>query len=208
VVGTARRGLEVREVVGRPAARGTDREPAPVGIPQERRGPSGARQPQADLEELVERGLGARGVGGGLPVGAYGGRADVMALVAPDGPVYQAGTLSGNPLAMAAGLATLRALGDTIYRRLEELGASLESGLADVASVAGVAVRITRIASLLTIFFDDDQRFARFFHGMLERGVMLPPSQHEAWFLSAAHGHAHLVRSIEAARAAFKEVAG
>jgi len=141
-------------------------------------------------------------IGGGLPVGAYGGRADVMALVAPDGPVYQAGTLSGNPLAMAAGLATLRELSDEVYERLERYGARLEAGLAE----AGAVSRVTRIGSLLTVFFDDDQRFARFFHAMLEREVMLPPSQQEAWFISAAHGEAELVQTVAAARAALSEV--
>jgi glutamate-1-semialdehyde 2,1-aminomutase len=145
-------------------------------------------------------------IGGGLPVGAYGGRADVMALVAPDGPVYQAGTLAGNPLTMAAGLATLRLLTDDVYARLEEYGAALEAGLAAAARDAGAAVRITRLASLLTVFFDDDARFARFFHRMLEAGVMLPPSQQEAWFVSAAHGDAEMQRTLIAARAAFEEV--
>jgi glutamate-1-semialdehyde 2,1-aminomutase len=130
-----------------------------------------------------------------------------MARVAPEGPVYQAGTLSGNPLAMAAGLATLRALDGNVYKRLEERGSWLENGLVDAGSAAGADVRIVRISSMLTIFFDDDSRFARFFHAMLERGVMLPPSQHEAWFISAAHEHGHITRSIEAAGAAFKEVA-
>ena len=141
-------------------------------------------------------------IGGGLPVGAYGGRADVMALVAPDGPVYQAGTLSGNPLAMAAGLATLRELSDEVYERLERYGARLEAGLAE----AGAVSRVTRIGSLLTVFFDDDQRFARFFHAMLEHGVMLPPSQQEAWFISAAHGELELAQTLAAAREASREV--
>jgi len=141
-------------------------------------------------------------IGGGLPVGAYGGRADIMALVAPDGPVYQAGTLSGNPLAMAAGLATLRELSDAVYDQLEAYGARLEAGLTAVGAVP----RATRIGSLLTVFFDDDERFARFFHAMLEHGVMLPPSQQEAWFISAAHGEAELACTIDAAGVALKEV--
>ncbi|MDP8904719.1 MAG: glutamate-1-semialdehyde 2,1-aminomutase [Chloroflexota bacterium] len=146
-------------------------------------------------------------IGGGLPVGAYGGRADVMALVAPDGPVYQAGTLSGNPIAMAAGLATLRELSGDVYRRLDALSSRLEQALAEAASQAGGRVRITRIASMLTVFFDDDARFARFFHAMLERGVMLPPSQQEAWFVSKAHTHLHLEHTQRAAREAFAEAA-
>jgi len=145
-------------------------------------------------------------IGGGLPVGAYGGRADVMALVAPDGPVYQAGTLSGNPLAMAAGLATLNRLTPQLYAELDEYGGRLESGLHDAARTAGARVRTGRVASLLTVFFDDDRRFARFFHAMLERGVMLPPSQQEAWFVSAAHGDVELRATLGAASDAFREV--
>ena len=145
-------------------------------------------------------------IGGGLPVGAYGGRGDLMRLVAPEGPVYQAGTLSGNPLAMAAGAATLRQLTPELYEGLERSAASLEVGLRDAAAEAGASVRISRVASLLTVFFDDDPdgaRFARFFHAMLAAGVMLPPSQHEAWFVSAAHGEAELVATLSAARVAF-----
>jgi glutamate-1-semialdehyde 2,1-aminomutase len=142
-------------------------------------------------------------LGGGLPVGAYGGRADLMRLVAPEGPVYQAGTLSGNPLAMAAGLATLRELRPPVYDRLERAGAELEAGLREAAAAAGCAVRINRVASLLTLFFDDDARFARFFHAMLDAGVLLPPSQQEAWFLSAAHGDAEIAATLRAARDAF-----
>jgi glutamate-1-semialdehyde 2,1-aminomutase len=144
-------------------------------------------------------------IGGGLPVGAYGGRAEAMAMVAPDGPVYQAGTLSGNPLAMAAGLATLRELSEDVYDRLEAAGAALENGLAAAARATGAPVRIARVASLLTVFFDGDGRFARFFHAMLERGVMLPPSQHEAWFVSAAHDQGHLEQTLDAARASLQE---
>ena len=142
-------------------------------------------------------------IGGGLPVAAYGGSAEIMGLVAPLGPVYQAGTLSGNPLAMAAGLATLRALTPSVYQGLEEAGAVLEAGLTDAAAAVGVPVRLARAGSLLTVFFHDDARFARFFHAMLEAGVMLPPSQQEAWFLSAAHGHAELDATLDAAGRAF-----
>jgi len=147
-------------------------------------------------------------IGGGMPVGAYGGRAEIMDLLAPDGPVYQAGTLSGNPLALAAGLATVRQLAPALYARLEELGSRLESGLARVAAEQRVAVRIARVASLLTVFFDDDSRFARFFHQILDAGVMLPPSQNEAWFVSAAHGEADIDAAVEAARGAFAALAG
>jgi glutamate-1-semialdehyde 2,1-aminomutase len=138
-------------------------------------------------------------IGGGLPVGAYGGRADLMRLVAPDGPVYQAGTLSGNPLAMAAGVATLRQLTDDVYVRLEEAGARLEAGLADAATAAGASVRLSRVASLLTLFIDG---FPAFFHAMLDAGVMLPPSQHEACFLSTAHGQEELDATLRAAHGA------
>ncbi|MEX2546891.1 MAG: glutamate-1-semialdehyde 2,1-aminomutase [Chloroflexota bacterium] len=142
-------------------------------------------------------------IGGGLPVGAYGGRVDVMALIAPDGPVYQAGTLSGNPVAMAAGLATLRALTDDVYDRLEAYGAELQRGLVESAEV--VNVRVARVGSLLTAFFSTDATFGAFFHGMLNRGVMLPPSQQEAWFVSAAHGELELTQTFAAAREAFAE---
>jgi glutamate-1-semialdehyde 2,1-aminomutase len=145
-------------------------------------------------------------IGGGLPVGAYGGRAELMRLVAPLGAVYQAGTLSGNPLAMAAGLATLHVLTAAVYRHLEEAGSQLERGLLCAAEGAGIRVRIARVGSLLTVFFDDDGRFARFFHAMLEAGVMLPPSQQEAWFVSAAHGRAEVDATIDAARHAFQVV--
>ena len=138
-------------------------------------------------------------IGGGMPVGAYGGRADVMAVVAPDGPVYQAGTLSGNPLAMAAGLATLRALTDSVYKALENYGARLEKELSQRIEGFGVLARIVRVGSLLTVFFEDDARFARFFHDMLDRGVYLPPSQQEAWFISAAHGESELEQTLDAA---------
>jgi glutamate-1-semialdehyde 2,1-aminomutase len=142
-------------------------------------------------------------IGGGLPVGAYGGRADLMQLIAPDGPVYQAGTLSGNPLAMAAGAATLRQLTPETYERLEEAGARLEHGLQDAASAAGASVRIGRVGSLMTAFVE---RFPPFFHAMLGAGIMLPPSQHEAWFTSTAHRDEDLDATIRAERAAFEAV--
>ncbi len=139
-------------------------------------------------------------IGGGLPVGAFGGRAEVMALLAPDGPVYQAGTLSGNPVATAAGLATLRGCDDSVYARLDET-ARVVGELADVAlTEAGVPHRLQRAGNLFSIFFTDreitdydgarTQRsdvFAAFFHAMLAAGVYLPPSAFEAWFVSAAH---------------------
>ena len=160
-------------------------------------------------------------IGGGLPIGAYGGRADVMSMVAPLGPVYQAGTLSGNPLAMAAGLATLRALSPRVYMALESYGARLEAGLRDAAKDTGLVASVARLGSLLTLFFREDApsrepepsatadaKFATFFHAMLESGVMLPPSPHEAWFVSAAHGAAELELTLAAARSAFERLDG
>ena len=159
-------------------------------------------------------------VGGGMPVGAYGGRRDLMALIAPSGPVYQAGTLSGHPLAMAAGAATLRLLTPEVYERLELTGAALEAGLADAADAAGVAIGISRVASLLTVFFRDGAprdaaeaftadrgAFTRFFGALLDAGVLIAPSQFEAWFVSAAHGPEELDLTLAAARTAFALVA-
>jgi glutamate-1-semialdehyde 2,1-aminomutase len=159
-------------------------------------------------------------IGGGLPIGAYGGRADLMDLVAPVGPVYQAGTLSGNPLSMAAGRATLEQLTPALYQQLEERAAHLAEGLRSAAEEAGVPVRIHRVGSMLSVFFTeaevvdfatasatDRARYARFFHAMLARGVYLPPSPLEAWFVSAAHTDDHIARTLRAARAAFQEVA-
>lgn len=158
-------------------------------------------------------------IGGGLPVGAYGGRADVMALVAPAGPVYQAGTLSGNPLAMAAGLWTLQELSPRLYKHLAALGAQLAAGLADAARGAGVPLQVNGFGSLLTPFFTthpvrdyesaltcDTEAYGRFFRGMLARGIYIPPSQFEAWFLSGAHTARAVEATIKAARAAFKNV--
>jgi glutamate-1-semialdehyde 2,1-aminomutase len=139
-------------------------------------------------------------IGGGLPVGAYGGRADLMRLIAPDGPVYQAGTLSGNPLAMAAGAATLRQLTPGTYEQLERAGARLEAGLKDAASAVGASLRIGRVGSLMTAFVEN---FPTFFHAMLAAGIMLPPSQHEAWFASTSHHDEDLDATTRAARGAF-----
>ncbi len=157
-------------------------------------------------------------IGGGLPVGAYGGRRDLMEMIAPAGPVYQAGTLSGNPLAVSAGIATLKLLAKPgVYDVLEATGAALESGLADAAKAVGVPVRINRAGSVLTVFFtstrvrdyataktSDTARFARFFSAMLDAGIYLPPSQYEAWFISLAHTEREIQRTIKAARAAFE----
>lgn len=152
-------------------------------------------------------------IGGGLPVGAFGGRAEIMDYLAPLGPVYQAGTLSGNPLAMAAGLAALNALADGgIYARLESLGAALESGMTAAAEAAKIPVQFNRIGSMFCAYFttrpvynmqdameSDRARFARYFHGMLEEGIYLAPSQFEAGFISAAHTTADVERTVQAA---------
>ncbi|HEU4862359.1 MAG TPA: glutamate-1-semialdehyde 2,1-aminomutase [Candidatus Limnocylindria bacterium] len=144
-------------------------------------------------------------IGGGLPVGAYGGRADLMSLVAPAGPVYQAGTLSGNPLAMAAGVATLSHLDDDLYANLEEAAAHLEDGLVAAAEAASASVRVSRLASMLTVFVNEGA-YPSFFHAMLSAGFLLPPSQHEAWFISAAHRVDDLDATLDAARAAFDRI--
>ncbi len=158
-------------------------------------------------------------IGGGLPVGAYGGRADLMDLVSPAGPVYQAGTLSGNPLAMTAGIWCLDHLKPRLYRDLAVLGTRLAAGLADAAREAGVAVQVNAVGSLLTPFFTDQpvrdygsatsantEHYAKFFRGMLARGIYPPPSQFEAWFLSAAHTTKDVDKTIAAARAAMRDV--
>jgi len=139
-------------------------------------------------------------LGGGLPIGGYGGRREIMEQVAPAGPVYQAGTLSGNPLAVAAGLATLEALDDSIYRQLESVGARVAVELASAAAAAGVPLTVNRVGSMLTAFFAagaitdyatakqaDSAQFAAWFRSLLARGVSIPPSQFEAAFLSTAH---------------------
>ena len=157
-------------------------------------------------------------IGGGLPVGAFGGRADLMEYVSPSGPVYQAGTLSGNPLAMAAGLWSLGHLSRPIYTRLARLGRMLATGLAEAAREAGVALQVNAHGSLLTPFFTsapvrdyrsalqaNSMQYAAFFRGMLARGIYPPPSQFEAWFLSAAHTEADVRRTVRAAKGAMKD---
>jgi glutamate-1-semialdehyde 2,1-aminomutase len=160
-------------------------------------------------------------IGGGLPAAAFGGRAEIMDQLAPLGPVYQAGTLSGNPLAMAAGLKTMEILGRPgAYQRLEALSARLADGLAAAARAAGVPACLNRVGSMLTLFFADGpitdyasakradtKQFASFFRGMRERGVFLPPSQYEAMFVSLAHSEADIDHVIEAARASLSAAA-
>jgi len=154
-------------------------------------------------------------IGGGLPVGAYGGMKGIMSLVAPQGPVYQAGTLSGNPLAMSAGLATLAKLDDVAYKSLERKSARLAAGLQQACDELNIPARVQRVGSMLTLFFRaeavdnysdaqqcDHARFRKFFHAMLERGVHLPPSGYECWFVSLAHDDALIERTILTAREA------
>ena len=159
-------------------------------------------------------------IGGGLPVGAYGASKDLMRNIAPAGQIYQAGTLSGNPLAMTAGLATLKKLRDgSIYEILEKRGARLEEGLRQAAEENGFAVQINRVGSMLTLFFADEpvfdwttadksnrELFGRFFHQMLDEGVYLPPSQFEAAFFGIKHTEEIIERTIEAARHAFARI--
>jgi glutamate-1-semialdehyde 2,1-aminomutase len=156
-------------------------------------------------------------IGGGLPVGAYGGRRDIMELIAPSGPVYQAGTLSGNPLAMTAGIATLGILQDPgIWKDLEQSASSLEKGIGQLAQETGVPIYQTRVGTMFTTFFtekpvrdwptasqSDTDCFGRFFRVMLENGVYLAPSQFEAGFVSSAHTPSVIESTIQAARQAF-----
>ncbi len=173
----------------------------------------GAQSLQAVRPDLTTLG---KIVGGGLPLGAYGGRAEIMDHVLPAGKVFQAGTLSGNPLATAAGIAALQHLRDAPpYPQLEALGARLETGLRQAAAEAGVPHSMARVGSMLTLFFHpepvidwqtasqcDTQAFARFFWGMIDRGVYLPCSQYEAMFISAAHTEADIDATVAAAREA------
>ena len=182
-------------------------------------GPGGAQERFGIVPDLSTLG---KIIGGGLPVGAFGGRADVMSSLAPEGPVYQAGTLSGNPLAVAAGLAALQVLADDPpYTRLEALAERLAAGLAAAARDAGVPVTINREGSLFSVFFtadpvsdfeaaslQDTAGFATFFNSMLRRGISLPPSAFEGWFLGAAHTEQDVERTLEAAGEAFRGSAG
>ncbi|MCH8978560.1 MAG: glutamate-1-semialdehyde 2,1-aminomutase [Armatimonadetes bacterium] len=149
-------------------------------------------------------------IGGGLPVGAYGGRKDLMEMVAPVGPVYQAGTLSGNPLAMAAGYAALMQLDDGAYGQLESAGARLESGLQQAAAAADVDLQVQRVGAMLSVFFTsepvtnfeqaqhtDKNLFGKLFHALLKRGVYLPPSALESWFITLAHTGADIDFTVD-----------
>jgi glutamate-1-semialdehyde 2,1-aminomutase len=159
-------------------------------------------------------------VGGGMPLAVYGGRAEIMNVVAPLGPVYQAGTLSGNPVAVSAGLATLDLLNPALYERIEATSSALESGLVRAAQGRGVAVRVQRVGSMLTVFFrsepvrswtdafaSDTKRFAAWHAALLEGGVYWPPSQFEAAFVGAAHDDSDVTKTIDVASAAFAKIA-
>jgi glutamate-1-semialdehyde 2,1-aminomutase len=176
-------------------------------------GPGGAQARFGVTPDLTTLG---KIIGGGMPIGAYGGRADLMALVAPSGSVYQAGTLSGHPLSMAAGIATLGALTPARYETLEASAVTLERGLVDAARTAGRRIAVARVGSLLTVFFSerapmnaaealaaDRDAFSAFFGRMLDRGVLLPPSPFEAWFISMAHGSEEIRSTVAAAEEAF-----
>lgn len=159
-------------------------------------------------------------IGGGMPIGAYGGRAEIMAHVAPEGPVYQAGTLSGNPIAVACGRATLAELQHAgVYERLERVGETLVRQLREIIAASGHAAVVQRVGSMWTLFFSehavdnyddakrcDTTKFAKYFQGMLGRGVMLPPSQFEACFISAAHTDAAIAHTVAAARDTFAQL--
>jgi glutamate-1-semialdehyde 2,1-aminomutase len=180
-------------------------------------GPGGAQARFGVRPDLTTLG---KIIGGGMPIGAYGGRRDLMAHVAPSGPVYQAGTLSGHALSMAAGIATLDALESGAYLRLEDAGARLERGLRAAAADEGATIAISRVGSLLTVFFQaeppldaaealasDRDAYARFFGAMLDAGTLLPPSPFEAWFLSLAHTDDDLDAIVAASRSAFAAAA-
>lgn len=177
----------------------------------------GAQEIYAVTPDLVVLG---KVIGGGLPAAAYAGKKEIMSLLAPEGDVFQAGTLSGNPLAVAAGLATLELLDTEAYARLASYTEELAGGLAEVAASVGVAAQVVSSTGLLTVFFSDrpvgnyDQasacdleRFASFWRQMLDRGVYLPASQFEAWFPSLAHAEHELERTLTAAKGAFEAVA-
>lgn len=160
-------------------------------------------------------------IGGGLPIGAYGGKQEIMERVAPLGPVYQAGTMAGNPASMRAGLACLEVLRNpAVYERMARLGERLEQGIQEAARRHGIAITINRVGGAFTVYFGDHEvrnyedakrtdshRFAQFFHALLRRGILLAPSKYEAWFVSAAHTEREVERTLEAVDEAFRDMA-
>ncbi len=160
-------------------------------------------------------------IGGGLPVGAYGGREEIMRMIAPSGAVYQAGTLSGNPLAMTAGLETLKIIDadENFYQNLEDKSRFVAQGILNAVEELGLTYTLNRVGSMLTLFFTDQkvvdfdtaktsdtEKFGKYFNAMLESGIYLPPSQYEAWFISAAHTTEDLQRTIESSRQIFQSI--
>ena len=183
-------------------------------------GIGGAQELYGILPDLTTLG---KIIGGGLPVGAYGGRADIMDKIAPEGPVYQAGTLAGNPLAVAAGIAVMEEIRrrSSLYSELESRAAKLADGLRQAAWDVHVDISINRVGSMMTMYFTsgpvtdfdsaskvDRERYARFFVAMLDRGVMLPPSQFETFFISAAHSDRDIDNTLDTAKHAFQAAAG
>jgi glutamate-1-semialdehyde 2,1-aminomutase len=181
-------------------------------------GPGGAQARYGVQADLVTLG---KVVGGGMPVGAFGGRADIMQALAPDGPVYQAGTLSGNPVAMAAGLATVeRVLEADFFERLSDRVTILVQGIKDAAARCDIALSANAVGGMYGLFFTqtdpvtrfsqvmgcDVERFKRFFHGMLNRGIYLAPSAFEAGFVSAAHTDSDIAETVAAAEQTFGEL--
>jgi len=180
-------------------------------------GPQGAQGRYGITPDLTTLG---KVIGGGLPVGAYGGRADLMRQIAPDGPVYQAGTLSGNPLAVAAGLATLRYVDEEsgVYEHMEALGRAFDEGFSDLGRRLGIPLRWNSVGGMGSLFFSETpvidwptasaasrERFTALFHGLLNRGINLPPSPFEAWFWSFAHTPEDIERTLDAAEDVMKE---
>ena len=181
--------------------------------------PGGAQALYGIMPDLTTLG---KIIGGGMPVGAYGGKKELMDWIAPEGPVYQAGTLSGNPLAMAAGIATLAELNKPgVYKELDHKTDILTKGLIDAAQASGIAVQVGRVGSVFGMFFNekpinnmkdakscDLDRFTRYYNAMLEQGIYIAPSQFESGFVSIAHSEEQIKKTIQAVKTVFDELAG